>query len=165
MNEQNNKQVETLTDKAFLRLAITSLLTILLLIAGLCSTTYAWFVQDISSSENQLTSAKCDLEVTLSDGTSVLMEASCGTNADMELPIGTYTVTLTLPTNSASGYLIVKIGEAVYHTDFLSRHTDTEAHTLVFTLELHEESRVILEPRWGIYSGEPDVRNGDVLSQ
>jgi uncharacterized membrane protein YdbT with pleckstrin-like domain len=54
LNEKNNISPENvkLTDKAFSRLLITSVVAILFLVACLCSTTYAWFVQDISSGEN-----------------------------------------------------------------------------------------------------------------
>ena len=40
MKKQNN---EKLSDKAFARLALTSILGILVCIICLCSTTYAWF--------------------------------------------------------------------------------------------------------------------------
>ena len=44
MKKQNN---EKLSDKAFARLALTSILGILVCIICLCSTTYAWFTGSV----------------------------------------------------------------------------------------------------------------------
>ena len=169
MNENNNVSNETakLTDKAFSRLLITSVLAILMLIACLCSTTYAWFVQDISSGENQIKATEmCRLAVSLSNGTEVLLEVDCSESKTLSLPDGAYTVTLTLPSESGSGYLVLKVGAESYHTDFIERHTEVEPKTISFTLELQngEDVAVTFTPRWGIYAGECDVSNGGTLT-
>ena len=169
MNEQKNITPETaqLTDKAFSRLLVTSVVAILFLIACLCSTTYAWFVQDVASTENQIKAAEeCQLSVTLLDGTAVLLEVDCSESETLLLPDGTYTVTLSLPAQSASGYLVLKVGSKVYHTDFIERHAEVEPQTLSFTLVLQngEDVAVTFTPRWGIYAGECDVSNGGTLT-
>ena len=167
MNEKNNISPETakLTDKAFSRLLATSVVAILFLVACLCSTTYAWFVQDISSGENLIKVAEeCRLTVSLSNGTEVLLEADCSQSQSISLSDGTYTVTLTLPPASGSGYLVLEVGSTVYHTDFIERHTDAEPHTLTFSLVLNEAAEVLFTPRWGIYAGVCDVTDGGTLT-
>ena len=54
MKKQNN---EKLSDKAFARLAITSILGILVCIVCLCSTTYAWFTGSVQVNSNTLKAA------------------------------------------------------------------------------------------------------------
>ena len=65
--EQQNKKPDKLTDKAFLRLAVTSILAILVCIVCLCSTTFAWFKDSAPSAANSIKTAdECDLSVQVS---------------------------------------------------------------------------------------------------
>ena len=177
MNEQKNISPENakLTDQAFSRLLITSVVAILFLIACLCSTTYAWFVQDVSSTDNAIKAAQeCLLTASLSvaeenSGVSEAIEvtfpvADCQTAQTHTLAAGNYTVVLSLPADSASGYLVLGVGSTVYHTDFIERHTDAEPHTLTFSLVLNEAAEVVFTPRWGIYAGVCDVTDGGTLT-
>ena len=54
MKKQNN---EKLSDKAFARLVLTSILGILVCIICLCSTTYAWFSGSVQVDSNTLKAA------------------------------------------------------------------------------------------------------------
>lgn len=168
MNEQNKPQA-TITDKAFSRLAITSIAAILFCIICLCSTTYAWFAQDVQSAENQIKAAEeCLLTVSLAEQgvtrESELPVADCSQAQTYALTKGTYTVLLSLPANSASGYLVVKLGNTSYYTDFIERHTDAEPHTMEFSLVLAEDAELVFVPRWGIYSGTCNVSAGGTLT-
>ncbi len=49
MEQQNNRK---LSDKVFARLALTSILGILVCIICLCSTTYAWFTGSVQVDSN-----------------------------------------------------------------------------------------------------------------
>ena len=62
-----NPNNHTLTDKAFSRFLITSVLGILICITCLCSATWAWFSADTSSGSNTLSSGKFDLDISLTD--------------------------------------------------------------------------------------------------
>ena len=63
MKKQNN---EKLSDTAFARLAITSILGILVCIICLCSTTYAWFTGSVQVDSNTLKAADaCLLSVSV----------------------------------------------------------------------------------------------------
>lgn len=98
MEQQNT---EKLSDKAFARLILTSVFGVLLCLVLLCSTTYAWFTADVPSNNNEIKSAThCDLSVSVyKDGVALENIAS-----GVSLKAGNYTVTLTLPKDSASGY-------------------------------------------------------------
>ena len=75
MEKQNT---EKLSDKAFARLALTSILGILVCIICLCSTTYAWFTGSVPNDNNKIQTADaCLLSVSFyKDGTDSNIYAS-----------------------------------------------------------------------------------------
>ena len=159
--EQQNR--EKLSDKAFARLAITSILGILVCIICLCSTTYAWFSGSVQVDSNTLKGAgECLLSVSVyKDGTE---KAIIDTNHSATLECdGTYSVTLTLPNESASGYLVLTVDDQEYYSDYLQGNDNTD-QTLTFTLNVKAAKTVTFTARWGIYSGECHVKNGETLT-
>lgn len=172
--EQQNHTTEKLTDKAFSRMLVTSIAAILFFIVCLCSTTYAWFEQSVPNENNEIKAAeRCDLTatvtITTADGTETLVTADCSASAVLpNLAAGTYTVTLTLPKDSASGYLVIATTPVQrYYSDFIESHTKDTPHTMTFTLVIADDMAPLtltLTPRWGIYSGTPDVKDGGTLT-
>lgn len=160
--EQQNQNKEKLTDQAFSRLLATSILGILVCIACLCSTTFAWFSDSAPSKANELKMAEeCLLTVELSrDGVDLeLLEDG------VELEAGVaYTVVLTLPANTASGYCIIRSEDDSYYTDYITRHSDATPQTKIFTLKVATTQTLRFETRWGIYAQETsDVIDGVLL--
>lgn len=159
MEQQNTK---ALSDKAFARLALTSILGILVCIVSLCSTTYAWFTHGVQSSSNRIQAAEeCLLSV------SVVKDDTEEVVIDTQSPItlaceGAYTVTLTLPSGSASGYVVISVGDKDYYSDYLLRSADSD-QTLTFTLNVPVEQTLTFTARWGIHSRECDVENLEEL--
>ena len=146
---------------------VTSIAAILFFIICLCSTTYAWFTQSLPNENNEIKAAeRCLLTVTVEDGTQPLLTADCSASAVLtDLAAGTYTVTLTLPKDSASGYLVIETTPAQrYYSDFIQSHTEDTPHMLTFTLVVADDVSLTLTPRWGIYSGTPHVKDGGTLA-
>ena len=162
MKKQNN---EKLSDKAFARLVLTSILGILVCIICLCSTTYAWFTGSVQVNNNTLKAADaCLISVSVyKDGAEgALATVNTENSATLECE-GTYTVTLTLPKESASGYLIITANGQDYYSDYLQRNDNTD-QTLTFTLNVKAAKTVTFTARWGIYSGDCHVKNGETLT-
>ena len=159
--EEQNKTTEKLTDKAFSRLVLMSVLAILFCIICLCSTTYAWFTDSVPSSGNQIKSAEsCNLSVTITHNGNELTEIENG----VELVAGeVYTVTLSLPSGSASGYCLIEAGGNTYYSEYIARHTEETPKTVSFTVKVEETQTVTFTKRWGIYSDEGDVMHDGVL--
>lgn len=153
MEEQNNKP-DKLTDKAFSRLLVTSILGILVCVACLCSGTWAWFTASVAGSDNEIKMAdNCLLTVTVAASGEALENIESG----VELVTGvTYTVTLSLPANTGSGYCLIKTTNDTYYTDYIARH-EGETVTVSFDLTVGETQTVTFTPRWGIYAGDCDV--------
>ena len=160
MDNQNNKF--KLADKAFSRLLITSLSAIFACIICLCSTTYAWFTQTLPSKNNTIQVAEdCLLEVTVEDENGAVL---ANIEEGVELQAGIkYTVTLTLPKDTGSGYCLISDGENTYYTDYILRHTDDEIHMVSFWVMVEETKEIKFTPRWGIYNRESDVVDDSLI--
>ena len=156
---------EKLTEQAFSSGIITSVLSIVLCIAALCSTSWAWFTGSTESGNNEITTAQSfTLELILEDGTSQEVEI---VNDKAELKAGqTYTVTISLPKDSASGYLVMTTDKngTSYRSDYILRHENDTAEKIVFYLTVDEDQYVSFTKHWGIYTDTPSVKNGETLN-
>lgn len=155
-NNENHK-----SDKAFNRLIFTSVLSIVLCLFLLCSTTYAWFVDDVTQSGNELkTAEECLLSITVTNTVTgqELENIEIGVTLEANVP---YEVTLSLPKDSSSGYCIVAVGANQYFSDYLTRHTSDTPKTLTFTVLCEDTfNEVTFKNHWGIYSRQGDVEGG-----
>ena len=155
-NTENNK-----SDKAFNRLVFTSVLSIILCLMLLCSTTYAWFTDDLTHTGNEIkTAEKCLLSVTVVDSVTGLELENIENGVTLEANVP-YEVTISLPKDSASGYCVVSVGANQFFSDYLVRHTEDTAKTLTFTVLCEDTfADVTFKSHWGIYSRQGDVVDG-----
>lgn len=158
--EKQNKTTEKLTDKAFLRLIVTSVLGIFICIVCLCSSTFAWFVDSAPSEGNEIKiSDELLLTVTLTQNGVELT----GLDTGVELEAGLeYVVTMKLDAGSSSGYCLIEANGVEYYSDYIARNDDQE-QTVSFVLKVDQAQTVVFTNRWGIYSGESDVVDGILL--
>ena len=123
----------------FVRLALISILGILVCIICLAATTYAWFADNVQGDISRIqTSDASQLSVSVyKDGAEGSLATVDTVNAaTLECEEGTYTVTLTLPKESASGYLVLTVDGQEYYSDYLQRNDNTD-QTLTFTLNVN----------------------------
>ena len=166
------ENTDKLTDKAFMRLIITSALAIFLCVVCLCSTTWAWFSDSNTSGSNSITASSCTMVITVGD-----QQYAYGTTIpEITLPAGnTLTVKMTIPEDSASGYCVVEYTYTVdgetkkeeCRTQAVSNTaTSTPVREVSFSIVAEEDAqtKVKITPRWGIYSGVACIKNGDVLN-
>ena len=164
--EQQNTTPEKLTDKAFSHLMLVSFLAIFICVVCLCSTTYAWFTESLPSANNVVTTSECLLTVSVyADGATDPTEVIDAAHEATITEAGTYLITLTLPKDSSSGYLLVSASGGDHYVEHILRHTDDAAKTLSFTLvKTTDTAEVTLAPMWGVYSGNYDVLSGGTLT-
>ena len=161
MKENNTN--EKLTDEAFSRLMITSVLGILVCIICLCSATWAWFGSDISNDSNKVASGVFALEVTVTDGAVII--ASADTNDGeviVKIPEAEreYTVTLKMTDNTTvtKGYCTLRVGEKTFQT--ASIRVD-ESNPFIFYIKVREpNTTVTFTPSWGLPANEAVGLNG-----
>ena len=110
---ENNE--EKITDKAFNRALIISILGILMCMVCLCSSTWAWFKDDVVNNKNVIESASYGIvSIVKLDGTSEeIVETEKNTYT---LTSGKYQVTLNKEGDARYGYVIISddIGSKIY---------------------------------------------------
>lgn len=163
--EDNSKNKFKMTDKAFSRLLITSVLGIILCITCLCSATWAWYSAGASSSSNTLGSGKFDLDVTVVDENNAqgVTQSSLQNNAFTLENASTYTVTLktTDDTTVTKGFCTIRVGDDVYYTDSLYK---TEP-TFTFKIQtLTDDVAVSFSPAWGLPSADELIEKDEMLT-
>ena len=167
MEHQENKP-DKLTDKAFSRLMLTSVLGILACIVCLCSATWAWFSGSVTSDNNTLVSGHFSLDVTVTStdvpGSDVTVVPEDGGKASCALAPGEYTVTLTMSTDTTvtRGFCTVKCGTDVYYTEPIVAGTATDPFT--FTLKVEQaNATVVFVSVWGIPSATDMINEAETL--
>ncbi len=164
MEQQNNKP-DKLTDKAFSRLMLTSVLSILVCIVCVCSATWAWFSADTSSSGNKLATGKFDLTVSVTDESSVvttLAENAVGKTVYTFENVGVYTLKLKMTddTTVTKGFCTLVVGDDTYYTASINAETDP----FTFTIDVKEAGvTVMFSPAWGYPSAEEQVDMNETL--
>ena len=162
MSQKN--QTKPISDKALNRLVIGSVISILTCLIALCSTTFCWFTDSVTTKQPNIIQAAsaCLLEIeVVNNGTGVPL-------ADIENGVTLvkderYKVTLTLPKDSASGYCEMLVGSDKYRSDFIVRHDEDTAKTLTYYVTARADTEVKFVVHWGIYSATPDVLADDTL--
>ena len=162
-----NSKDEKITEKAFSRSLLVSILSIFLCLVVLCSMTYAWFTSGISSSSNKIVSGSFDFDVSVTKLTDNTSTASIITPIETDenqgvftykLSAGTYTVVLDLNNDcTAKGYGIIKIGSVEKQTDVLvgentaNREGYEQNDVFEFTLVVEEDDTIVeFIKHWGV---------------
>lgn len=153
--EERTKSTEKLADKAFSHMMFTSFFAIFVCIVFLTSSTFALFYDNVPSVGNNLKAmGACLLSVTVEQGG----EPLSGIESGVELEQGkTYRVTLSLPSDSASGYCVIVAETGEFYTPYIAHHDNAIAETVSFELIVGTTQTVRFESRWGIYSRDCDV--------
>ena len=163
-NNVNNTN-EKLTDKAFSRLMLTSILGILVCIVCLCSCTWAWYNTNVSASENKLGSGVFALDVTVTDSSATPIETYDQINGDTLCLIsapGTYTVTLEMTENSTveKGFCVITVAGVSYSTATIKKIAESP---FTFTIDATSAISITFSDAWGS-PANPTIRNGDVFT-
>jgi len=154
-----NKE-EKITDSALNRVIITSILGILICMICLCSSTWAWFKDDISNNKNVIESASYGIVsiVKIDSTDDEITETEKNTYS---LTAGTYSLTLNKEGEARYGYCIILSDSGVK----LYTETMNEAITsFTYILEITSDVVIEFKPCMGIYSGVADVISGDTIT-
>ena len=165
MEQQNYTEAATcavqkkpLTDKAFSRFFVSSLIALLVAIAALCSSTYAWYATTVATPSNTLIAAYYDITVTVDDAGTVL---DAETDGSFTLQAGkSYTVTL-----QKSALATAENGYAKILCDGISYTTEQiNSGTLVITIAPSADASVLFVPCIGTNTATEKIANGDTLA-
>ena len=136
---------EKITEKAFSQSITISVLSILLCVVALCSITWAWYSEDVTSSYNSMQSASCYVSVSVTSG-NALVEPTDGKYTFYKGQA--YTIKLTATGTAETAYCILNINGKDYYTEQIQITGEIE-----FTLQFSEETTIAeILPCWGTSS-------------
>lgn len=151
-------QEKTIVDKVFSRFFLTSLITLLIAIAALFSTTYAWYAASITTENNTITAAFYDVTVTVQNaGTELNAEA----DGSYRLTAGvSYAVTLKKADHATAenGYGKLICNGISYVTDQIN------GGEIDFTLESSSDTTVLFVPYIGTSAATEKISSGETLT-
>ena len=154
-------------DRVMTARAVVSLSVILLCLASMAITAYAWFSYNVSSSNNRITSARFGTEVAVTrrDGVETVASPRSDGSRLLELSGGQiYEVTVTLSQDSTAntGFCILSVeGGDTWHTWQLGMDGNIQRNHLTFWLQPSEDMDIIIRDSWGTSSsyGDPHATN------
>ena len=122
----------------------------------LCSVSWAWFTASTSTGTTAIQSSSYKLSYQIGSDTAELAEAD-----------NTYTLTadktlITLKatgTAGAKGYCGIKIGDETYYTEQIF----VNGSAFTFTINAAAGTKITLTPKWGTYSHDATLHNGNVI--
>lgn len=159
-----------MSDKAFMYNMTAMILSIVVCMASLTAATWAWFCIGVTNNGNNIKASECLLTVAADEGGNIADPLALDENGKpIPLGEGRYTIVLTLPRDSASGYCALDLGgkDNVVYTRAIVSHDKSDPETLSFTLVIEEGASVIFSAHWGVpssSSGKTIVGSADILT-
>ena len=159
MEQSNN---EKLTDKAFMRTFICSVLTILVCMVAIVSTSFAFFTDSLDSEKNVIKTATYSVAVHSADAENNELtpnengKYSCEANK-------TYTVTLTATGEASKGYAVVFVEITGKNSDIYYSSVLKHGDTVSFNITRTENFDFYVRGIWGEYDGSDYFNDGDTI--
>lgn len=150
---------EKVSDKAFLRIMLSSVFGILLCWICLAGLTWAWFSSAATSTANNITAANFSVGVEFKKNESVIEPEI--ENESYKLNSGTYTVIVKADGSATTGYCKVELKLSdnninTYHTvQLYPAGGDGRLQSVKFTVNVSNISYLKITPQWGTYA-KPD---------
>ena len=135
-----------------------SMLAICICAICLCGVSWAWFTASTSTGTTQIQSSSYKLSYQIGSDTAELAE----TGTAYTLTSDTTVITLKATgTAGATGYCSIKIGDETYCTEQIFVNDTSE---FTFTVSAAADTIITLTPKWGTYSHDATLHNGDVIT-
>ena len=142
-----------------------SMLAICICAICLCGASWAWFTASTSTGTAQIQSSSYKLLYQVGEDATPteLAEVKTVTVPESSIPeSSSCKITLSATgTAGATGYCSIKIGDETYYTKQISVN-DTSGFT--FTVNAAADTTITLTPKWGTYSHDATLHNGDVIT-
>ena len=155
----NHAKKENRSDGIFHILA-PSLIGICLCAVFLCGASWAWFTAGTTTGTTEIQSSYYKLLYQVNEDTDTTELAEAGTSYTLTAN-GCVIKLKATGTAGATGYCSIKIGDETYYTKQISVN-DTSGFT--FTVNAAADTTITLTPKWGTYSHDATLHNGDVIT-
>ena len=137
-----------------------SMLAICICAICLCGVSWAWFTASTSTGTTAIQSSSYKLSYQVNEDTA----ATELTEADNTYTLTADTAVITLKatgTAGATGYCSIKIGDETYCTEQIFVNDTSE---FTFTVSAAADTTITITPKWGTYSHDATLHNGDVIT-
>ena len=135
-----------------------SMLAICICAICLCGVSWAWFTASTSTGTTAIQSSSYKLSYQIGSDTAELAEVKTVTIPES----GRCKITLSATgTAGATGYCGIKIGDETYYTEQIFVNDTSE---FTFTVNAAADTEITLTPKWGTYSHDATLHNGDVIT-
>ena len=135
-----------------------SMLAICLCVICLCSVSWAWFTASTSTGTTAIQSSSYKLLYQVGEDAAATELAEKGTAYTLTEDTTKITLKAT-GTAGATGYCSIKIGDETYYTEQIFADG-----TFTFTVNAATGTQIVLTPKWGTYSHDATLHNGDVIT-
>lgn len=153
----NSGKNSNLTDKAFMHSITVSVISILFCLIALCSATFAWFNQEIKSTDNSIKSGNCTVTVIVTEAGNESAVLTPDSNGTYKLLGGTeYNISISAVGTVKSSYCLFLISTDEYYTEQIS--TSEPENKISFTLKFANTTDIEIITRWGTYHISNDAR-------
>lgn len=136
-------------EKVMLARTAVTVFVMLLCLAGMSFTAYAYFSSDTKTVVSPIQAANFDLDVCVTDSSGATMTS--GEDGIYALHSGNYTVTLKRGGTANTGFCVIETDadSNIYHTAQLGISGETIVSEISFTLELGGDVSLKFTPHWG----------------
>ena len=135
-----------------------SMLAICICAICLCGASWAWFTASTSTGTTQIQSSSYKLSYQVVEDTAATELAEAGTAYTLTSDTTVITLNAT-GTAGATGYCSITVGSETYYTEQI--FVDG---TFTFTVNAAAGTEITLTPKWGTYSHDATLYNGDVIT-
>ncbi len=149
-----NSDKERLTDRAFKQSITISVVGILLCMIALCSATWAWFSEEVSSSSSTIITGNCTVTVSVMNSEGVIAPKADTTGTYTFEADKSYQIIITSTGSAQSSYCKFVINGQEYYTEQIS--TTEPNNKISFTLTFDKQTDVEIITRWGT-SSKPET--------
>lgn len=161
-----------ISEKSMTMTLFATLISIVLISALLVTTTWAWFSESVTTSENTITSATCTVDTVVSEGGSALLGTPTADGMKYTLLGGVeYTVVAKVTGTGTGGYLKLcfesdatpaKYSEVILSNSYVEKTPEDDTNTITFTISVESGSDVIIKSYWGNHGIDtPDIYSGE----
>lgn len=135
------------SEKALLSHLSVYISVTVLCLAAMGFTAYAYFSCTVSSGNNIITSAHFDADISI-EGVTLTEIAGKHYTADLKADTQ-YVVKITSRGTAQTGFVVLQIGDAVYHTQQFGMVENVPVTQIQFMLQLDQDQQVVFVPHWG----------------
>ena len=139
---------EKVSEKNLLTRGLVTLTVVILCLAAMTLTAFAYYSLDIVSGSNKIRAAFFDVDVVIDNGNITVIPGANKTYS-ASLPAGTHSINVSHSPGSTAnnGFVMVETTEGVYYTRQLTKSDHTDS--LTFTFETNAEMAVKFSACWG----------------